>query len=421
MKSFRSFHVIFMFLLICFASSAFAAKDEVRIGAIYPLSGPAAATGKDIRQAVELAMEIINGEFDLNLPLARTKGLPSLGGKTINIVFADSQGNPEKAMTEAERLITKENVVVIQGAYHSSCVATASQVAERLSIPFVTCQASSPTLHQRGLKWFFRVAPHDAIFAKNFFSVMKEVQDKKKQNIKKLGIVWENSLYGRDCSVIDNQLAKEQGYEVVADISYTDRAAELTSEVQKVKQSKPDVVLQASHISDAILFMRTYKELDVNVDMLFGHGAGFVNAAFIKELGKDAEYISVWETWSLDLADKKPLLAKVNELFYSRYGRNMNAQSSTAFTVTFVIADAINRAKSTEPEKVRDALRMTDMPGEQIIMPWDKIAFDPDTGQNIYATGIVCQILDGKYQLIWPPHFAAREIVWPMPKWNKRP
>jgi branched-chain amino acid transport system substrate-binding protein len=422
MKSFRILHAIFFsFVIICFTSSAFSAENDVRIGAIYPLSGPTAATGKDIRQAVELAAEIINGEFDLNLPFAKSRGLPNLGGQKIYIIFADHQGNPEKAKSEAERLIVKEKVVAMQGAHHSSCVATASQVGERLHVPFVTCQASSPTLHQRGLKWFFRVAPHDGIFAKNFFAVMKQVQETKGQKIKKIGIVWENTLYGRDAAATDKQLAREQDYDVVVDIPYAEKSAELTSEVQKVKSNLPDVVFHASYVSDAILFLRTYKELDVNVGMLFGHGGGFLNAAFVKELGKDAEYVSVWETWSLDLARKKPLLAKINELFYSRYGRNMNAQSATAFTTTFVIADAINRAKSADPEKVRDALRATDMPAEQIIMPWEKVAFDPETGQNMYAIGIVCQILGGKYNIVWPAELAVREIVWPIPKWNGRP
>lgn len=401
-------------------ATAASAAEPVKVGAMYPLSGSAAATGAELRDAVELAMEVVNGEYDLDLPMARTKGLPNLDGRPIQFIFADHQGNPEKAMTEAERLIVKEKVVVLQGAHHSSCVATGSQVAERLKIPYVTCQASSPNLHLRGLKWYFRLSPHDAIFAENFFQMIKEMQEKLGKKIEKMGVVWENSLYGRDCATIDKKLAAEQGYKMVADVPYTDKAAELTSEVQKVKLAKPEILFHASYVSDAILFIRTYQEMNVNVDMLFGHGSGFLNSAFVSELGKEADYISVWETWSVELADKKPLIGQVNELYRKKYGRNLNSLTAAAFTTALTVADAINRAGSTDPEKIREALRATDTPSSQTIMPWEKIAFDPETGQNNYATGIICQILDGKYRVVWPGSLASTEPVWPMPKWNDR-
>jgi branched-chain amino acid transport system substrate-binding protein len=160
--------------------------------------------------------------------------------------------------------------------------------------------------------------------------------------------------------------------------------------------------------------------MNVNVDMLFGHGSGFLNSAFVAELGKDADYISVWETWSVELADKKPLIAKVNDLYRARYGRNLNSLTAAAFTTSLTVADAINRAGSTDPEKIREALRATDIPSEQTIMPWEKIAFDPETGQNNHATGIICQIQNGKYRVIWPNNLASAKPVWPMPKWSDR-
>src|SRR5450432_915220 len=155
--------------LTLFASlGATAAEPKViRIGALYPLSGPIASTGLDCKRGVELAVEIINGKYDLDLPLAKEEGIPNLGGAKLEIVFADSKGEPKNGLAETERLITQENVVAMIGAYQSSVTKTASQATERLKIPYVCSDASSPTLTQRGLKYFFRASPHDGLFAKN--------------------------------------------------------------------------------------------------------------------------------------------------------------------------------------------------------------------------------------------------------------
>jgi len=85
-----------------------------------------------------------------------------------------------------------------------------------------------------------------------------------------------------------------------------------------------------------------------------------------------------------------------------------------------VLADAINRAKSLDPEAIRQALLATNIPGEQTIMPWQGVKFDEKTHQNIYAQGVNLQIIGGQYYTVWPFDLATREIVWPMPKWSQR-
>ena len=145
------------------------APREVKIGVVYPLSGPAASAGLDDKYGVELAAEIVNGKYDLNLPLARDEGLPNLGGAKIALVVADHQGKPDVAQAEVERLITQEGVVAVIGAYQSQLTATASQVAERFGIPFVNPESAAPSLTERGFKWFFRVGPHEATAARNMF------------------------------------------------------------------------------------------------------------------------------------------------------------------------------------------------------------------------------------------------------------
>ena len=85
----------------------------------------------------------------------------------------------------------------------------------------------------------------------------------------------------------------------------------------------------------------------------------------------------------------------------------------------FVLADAINRAKSTESEAVVKALLATNIPGDQVIYPWKGIKFDPKSHQNIYATGTLVQVQDETYNTIWPFDSAAKDVVWPFPGWKK--
>jgi branched-chain amino acid transport system substrate-binding protein len=85
-----------------------------------------------------------------------------------------------------------------------------------------------------------------------------------------------------------------------------------------------------------------------------------------------------------------------------------------------VLADAINRAGSENREAIRKALLETDIPGHQLIMPWEGVRFDPETHQNTLAKGVICQILEQEYYTVWPWNSATREPVWPMPTWDKR-
>jgi branched-chain amino acid transport system substrate-binding protein len=97
----------------------------------------------------------------------------------------------------------------------------------------------------------------------------------------------------------------------------------------------------------------------------------------------------------------------------------MNGNSARTFTGLLTLADAINRAASTEPEKVRAALQATDIPASQLIMPWDGIKFD-QRGQNTLGRGIIVQVLNGEYTTVWPFDLATKDLVWPVPAWSQR-
>ncbi len=109
--------------------------SEVVIGVIYPLSGASAQIGVDAQKAFDTAADIINKNYDFELPLAKGEGLPGLGGAKVRLVFADHQADPQKGRAEAERLITQEKVCAIVGTYQSAVAVTVSQGRQLLTEP----------------------------------------------------------------------------------------------------------------------------------------------------------------------------------------------------------------------------------------------------------------------------------------------
>jgi branched-chain amino acid transport system substrate-binding protein len=420
MKRWFGWSLALAFLVGLSANTA-AAQEEIRIGVILPLTGAAASTGLELKNASELAAELVNSSQvkDLDLPLVGKGGLPNLKNARIRLIFADHQGNPQVGASEAERLITQEKVVALTGCYFSAVTATASQVAERHGIPFLNSDSTSSTLTARGFKWFFRTTPHDELFVQNFFQFIKDVEKKKNVTVKTLALFNENTLFGAETTKLEEKYAGEQGYKVVSKILYPAKSTQFTSEVQTLKAAHADVVMQASYLGDAILAMKTYKELGYTPTALLANDAGFNDSEFLKTLGKDGNFILSRETWALDLAAQKPIIKRTNELLQERYKVNFNGNSARDFTGILTLADAINRAGSTKPDAIQKALKATKIPSEQLIMPWDGIEFD-QTGQNKLGAGIIVQVQDGKYATVWPFKLASKDVIWPMPDWSKR-
>lgn len=392
---------------------------EIKIGAVYPLTGPNAKTGKEFIDAIELGVDIVNNKYeDLgDFPFAKTEGIPSMNGAKIKLLKADSQGNPEVGATETERLITTENLDMVLGCYQSAVTKTASVVAERLGVPFVNSSSTATSLTERGLQWFFRTGPTDATFVDDTVKFMDLYKDK--IGIKKVAVVSEDTEFGMLFTSLFSDAATKAGYEIAEKISYPSNTPNVSSEVIRLKSAEPDVIVQLSYISDAILFMKTYKDMGVNPKMIIGQRAGFTVPEFASSLGKDAEYMITTSAFSLDLADNKPHLKKINELFKAKSGVDLNTEYARAIQSVFVVADALNRAGSTDKEAIRKALTETDMGAEWMLTPYDGIKFD-DNHQNVLANGVIIQLIDGVYKTIYPEKYAVIDPVIPVPKWDER-
>ena len=402
------------------AATGAVAQTEIRVGVIYPLSGPVAQVGIDSVAAVKTAVEIVNEGADLPLALARAKGLSGLGGAKIRLIIADHQGKPEIGQGETERLINQEKVHAMFGAYFSSVTAASSLVAERAGIPYLNAESSQPALTQRGLKWFFRTSPNDEHFTHLMFDFLKDFQAKSGAKFETVSIFHEDTAFGTDSARVQEALAKDKNVKLLEKIAYKATTTALTSEVQRLKLANADVLMPSSYTSDTFLLLRTAKELDYNPKLIIAQNAGFTDPTFIKTMGKDAEGAITRSPYNDDLANRIPLITKVNAIFKKHSnGRDLSDVPARAFTGMMTLLDAINRAGSADPEKIRVALTQTNIAADQLIVPYRGVKFD-SSGQNELVRPILMQVQKGQYCTIYPFELASCQVVYPAPTWAEK-
>jgi branched-chain amino acid transport system substrate-binding protein len=395
---------------------AAAADEPVRIGATYPFTGVAASAGTALREAVEVALDIVNNPHPElgELPLGPTAGLPNLGGRKVEASFADHQGNPATAQNQTLRLISQDRVVAMVGSYQSSCTLTSSQVAERYGIPFVAGEASAPSLTQRGFKWFFRPTPIGTDFGRAYADFLSGL---KGRGIKadKIAMVNENTEYGTSTGDAIIKALKDKGLNLGLRIPYAANSADVSAQVLQLKSEGPDAVIFVSYTSDSILFVKTMRSLDYKPAIVIGDDSGFSDTSFIQAVGDLAE--GAINRSSFDVGKPGGTSYKVNEIYRKKAGHDLDDTSARGMQGFLVLCDAINRAGSTEPAKIQAALKATDLKPEQLMIGYDGVRFDAN-GQNELASTLLVQLHDKKYVAIWPERAATVQAQLPFKGWS---
>ena len=392
---------------------------EVKIGVLLPLSGTQAQTGADLKRGIEFAVDEINS----------AGGIKKLGGAKLTVVYGDTAGDPSVGASEAERLITEENVVALIGCYQSSVTKTASEVAESYHVPFLNPDSTSPDLTERGYSWFFRTTAHDRTFAAQHVEFVNYL-NQTYGGIRTIAIIHEDTEFGTKAKDAWNELFTAAGYQVVAIVSYhAATVTSLDSEVETLKNVNPDVCLDLSYVSDAILLVQTMKAKDFMPKLFLAQDAGFIDPSYKSQVGPDGYYLFSREVFNWDLTATISKLAEKNNAYKAKYGVDMSGNSARDYTGVWVVYYAIEEvAKTTSPSDLtafrtamRDALRNLNIPKSDLIVPWEGIQFD-SKGQNIKARGIIVQMSpnDGKYHTVYPLDIATMNIIYPIPPWSKR-
>ena len=388
---------------------ASAAEKVVKVGNIEPLSGPSASVGQQGKNARDMAVEEINA----------AGGIKSLGGAKLVMIYADSESKPEKGVAEAERLINTEKVHVLTGCWNSAVTYPTTAVAERYGIPFIVPVSVADKITEQGFKNVFRIAAKDSWWTRDQFTFLKDMETEYKIKVKKVAFVYENGDWGKGFAEQWQKLAKAGGYEVVLDEPYPSTATDLSPVAQKIKRVKPDVLMLVSNAADAILLTNTMAEYKVKLKAIIASGGGHADPSFLKATGKNARYLFDIVEWETDV--NKPGAKETNDKYKAKYGYNLAGESVDAYLAIYMLADALERAGSLEPAKIREALVKTNYKsGKGMIVGYDAVEFDK-TGQNKHAALVMIQINDigkGMERIsVWPKgaRRANYKPVFPMP------
>jgi len=238
--------------------------------------------------------------------------------------------------------------------------------------------------------------------------------------VKTIGLIYENSDSGQSWAESWKKYIKEYNFEIVLDESYPANASSLDPVVLKIKSVNPDALLFSSYVSDAILLTQGMAEKKIDTKIIVTGAGGHADPVFFENVGANADYyFDIAETSpDIDL----PLARETNAKYKAIYGVDMSDDCIKCYTATYVIAKAIEMAKSTDPNDIQRMLaNMFMIPGQKGIITPYSIEFGPD-GQNIHARTVIIQNLNQQRVVVYPVELAlpGAEIVWPTPSWDKR-
>jgi branched-chain amino acid transport system substrate-binding protein len=340
--------------------------------------------------------------------------LPNLGGAKIEVIHVDHQGDPSVGQQQALRLITQEHVAALLGVYHSSVALTATAVAERYGVPFVVGDSVAANITQRGFKWTFRVTPIATDFAAAYTGFLKQMKAAGKK-VDSITVLNENTDYGTSVGGSIVAAAKQGGFEV-EQIVYNAKSTDVSAQVLQLKEKKPDVAIFVGYTADEILYMKTLHDLDYMPTMIIGDDAGFSDPSFIPAVGDLAQGVLDRSAWAMGAPGS--VTYRINEMYKARTGRDMDDTSGRWMQAFLVLADAINRAGSTDPAKLQKALQETDLKPAQLMMGYSGVKFDA-TGQNVLASTYLIQLQGKEYKSVWPEGRATATLQWPMTGWKQ--
>jgi branched-chain amino acid transport system substrate-binding protein len=407
------------------------AVEEVKIGVIYPLTGGAAAAGRELRAGAELAAEIANNVMaNLPMTMAQNAGVKSLGGAKITLIFKDHEGNPTLGADLAKKLIHDDKVDGILGCYHSSVTKTVSAVCEQYGVPMINGSSTSPDLTMRGFKWFWRTTPHDTLFTKDLFEFLKGLTEGKvrgvpavpKKDIMTLASACEKTEWGSHVSDLIGRFAKEYGFDLKRSMLYAAKSADLSSEVRSLKAAKPGVMLFASYTSDAILMVKTLKAQKANPKIIWGQDAGFETPEFRETLGTDIAGFLTRSVFIPRVVEIKKISGQVNDMYKKKTGHDLSGASARSFTGLQAWVAILEKAGSTKPADIQAAANGIEIPGSELVVPWKGIKFSTsgdELGQNIWSSGIIGQYQLGKdgqmvMEIVYPFDVTSADMVYPL-------
>jgi len=375
---------------------------EVRLGYILPVTGPLAFEAQLSLNGLQLAVDEING----------VGGVKALGGAKLTLLPGDTQQKVELGNSEAARLID-QGVCALIGPFSSLVAYSVRQVTEKNKTPFMLLAAVADNLTEGGLRYVFRVQPNGKSMATLTMNNMFEMARAASAPVKRVAMMHEDGNFGTTMGNHVEAFAGKLGYALVQRIPYSLKSPDFTAELSKVKAAKPDLLVISGYYGDSKIIAETAAKLRIGVNALVGlANAAYSNPKFIAENRELTDNLFDGNYWH---NPQSPRARAVFAAYEKRFGSTLTSHGVQAYTVIYVLKDALERAASADRDKLRDALARTDLADH--ILPQDAIKFD-DTGENVNATPALLQVQNGKAVVVGPARFAEAKPVFPVPKWH---
>jgi branched-chain amino acid transport system substrate-binding protein len=348
------------------------AQDTIKIGVIQPLTGSVAYNGKTDVNGSTLAVEERNA-----------KG--GVLGKKIELVIEDGSCNPAKSVNAAEKLIQRDKVAALSGAFCSSATAAVMPVAENYKIPLVTGVSSATDLTEKGNKWFFRATETDALLAKAFAKILVD-----QLKLKKVAYIGVNDDWGRGGVDQFEKQMSALGAQTVMKEYFDHGTTDFYTLLTKLRASGADGAFVAAETQDGSIFVKQKAEFGLQ-NKVFGVGS-WATADFLQLTGEASNGIYAAVPYAATMTTPKN--QGFVQAYEAKYKEMPGKYSAAGYNAINILMDAIQRAGSTDGEKIREALTKTDYEG-----PNGHFRFDAK-GQGYGFSIVLVQLQNGKPNVV---------------------
>src|SRR5438876_3514543 len=391
---------LILLLLVVLVPQPVPAADDVKIALVAPLSGRWARQGQLKKMGAEMAIEEINSQG----------GIKALGGAKIVLREADAGDSVEKAVSAAQRVLTREKISAGIGSWLSSFTLGVTEVAERLQVPWLSLSYAD-SITERGFKYTFQTSPVSSLQAEQALDLVSDLARKNGRPIKKAAIVGDNTA----ATVfffkpLREKLLSAKGIELVADEVWKPPLADATAIAQKLRATQPDIVFYgATNFPDSIQVLQKVKEFGVK-SPIQGVGAWLVTPEYVTTVGKELLDNIMSVVAAHPLKGQEELV----ERFKKRTGEPFMTQDPLCtYAHVWLIKEAIELAKSADPKAIRDAVAKLDLksgPAASTLAP-GRIKYD-ERGRRVGAAPIIVQWQNGEPFTVVPVEYATKKPIW---------
>ncbi|MBW8268771.1 ABC transporter substrate-binding protein [Caldovatus aquaticus] len=379
------------------AQSSPAAGNELRLGALFPLSGPLALLGDESFRGVELAVEERNAQGGVL-------------GKPVRLVRADA-ADPAQAVAEAKRLMEQDRVAAILGTRASALSLAASQVAELQGVPYVELGAVADAITERGFRNLYRTCPRAADYAAVVLDAVVEVLAPPlatDPTAFRLVVLHEDAPDGQSVAAALEQQIARRGFQLVEKIAHPPRASDLASLAPRLRGAGTDILLHAGgQQSDIVPLFRGMQDANWRPRMVIGTGGGYSLAETARAVGAAFEGVMNVDVTQFAVQERlAPGVGAFAETYRRKYGTEPRTGDSLASAFgARVFLDALARAGAAERDRLRAALLATDIAEGTTATGWGA-RFD-EKGQNQRARPFLVQWQGGRLVTVFPPAAAV--------------